>query len=84
MIFLRKTYFSLIVLNPKTKRQSPRRTWSFDPLEGKRKYFSAPVTVRPRFQSELKQPMSAKGGGLRGGQSVVSDQFFLLTFPAWI
>lgn len=67
MIILKKTCFSLIVLNPKAKRRSPRKRWSFDPLEGKTKYFSAPVAVRLRLQSELQQRMSAKGGDLGGG-----------------
>lgn len=79
-----KRHFSFVVLNPKTKRQSPRKTLSFNPLEGKTKYFSAPVAMRPRLWSKLKQLMLSKSKGLGRGQSVVPDQLFFLNFPAWI
>ena len=63
MIFLKKTYSSLIVLKPKTnKRQSTVKTQSFDLWEGKMKYFSAPVAVREDFSQNFSSSCQLRVG----------------------
>lgn len=86
MSFLKKTYFLLIVLNPKTILEEviPKEDMEVQSHGETNKIFLCSSGHGARLESELKRLISAKGRSLERGQSVVPDQWFLLTCPAWI
>lgn len=79
VIFLKKPYFLLIGLNPRTilEENIPKKDMELRFHRKKNKIFLFSSSCGARLKSELKQLVSAEGGGCVWRWAVVPDQFFI-------